>query len=152
MNHPDQSQGSEEKEERKTAEEVAALWIDGLTPCSTTNALNKLRLARDLKEYSNQELESLRKENEQLKYWKESEIKVWSDVLDYMHKRKDLEWGASISDYVLKFLKERDELRVEIKQLREALKELVEIVEFYKCGFADGAHIRLEKARKFLEK
>jgi hypothetical protein len=56
-------------------------------------------------------IKELEKENEQLKYWKESEIKVWSEVLDYMHKRKDLKLGASISDYVLKFLKERDELK-----------------------------------------
>jgi hypothetical protein len=42
--------------EKKTAEEVATLWIDGLTPCSTTNALNKLRLASDLVEFSNQQL------------------------------------------------------------------------------------------------
>lgn len=48
------------------------------------------------------------KEIKELKAWKESEIMIWSPILDFMHKHGDemgLKLGESISEFILEGLK-----------------------------------------------
>ena len=50
----------------------------------------------------------LKEENEQLKRWKKSEIKLWRPILEYMHLNGHLfgmKLGESITDKVLEVLK-----------------------------------------------
>lgn len=56
----------------------------------------------------------LQKENEELKYWKESEIKLWLPVIEYMQKNPLLKPGDSISTQTLKFLKAYTEIVIAI--------------------------------------
>ncbi|HZI24823.1 MAG TPA: hypothetical protein VFD46_07095, partial [Chryseolinea sp.] len=39
---------------------------------------------------------------EELRYWKESEIKLWGPILDFMQRDKTMKLGESISEEVLR--------------------------------------------------
>lgn len=62
------------------------------------------------------EVERLQGENEQLKLWKESEIRLWGPLLDYMQKNPFLKPGDSISQKSLEFLKEYTAILERLKQ------------------------------------
>lgn len=61
------------------------------------------RMLEEIKKVS-----ALTKENEELKAWKQSEIKLWRPILEYMHLNGHLfgmKLGESITDKVLEVLK-----------------------------------------------
>lgn len=83
-------------EEKETVENLAALWIDGLTPCCPNNPLNKLRLIEDITAYVNQELSPIQSE---LAAAKES-IKELLPILEYYCNNappKKWAWGDILS-------------------------------------------------------
>jgi DNA repair exonuclease SbcCD ATPase subunit len=65
----------------------------------------------------------LEKELADLRAWKVSEIKLWGPVIEFMQKHPDLQVGDSISEHVLKFLKEHLDLRAELETLNRRMKE-----------------------------
>ena|SRR5688572_20533141 len=110
-----------------TAEELAAIWIDGLTPGCANNALNKLRLADDVKTYSEQEafteLQSLRDQLAQEDHKAVFILSLQKQLAAKEEELKNVRTGWEVTGKRL-FDKEEENLK-----LREALKELVPIVE-----------------------
>jgi hypothetical protein len=83
---------------------------------------------------ANDKVVALQDDIEELKKWKQSEIQLWLPILEYMHKHPELKLGCSIPEYVLKFLKERDEVRKSLKALLPIAKEGVRYARKYSMG------------------
>lgn len=73
-----------------------------------------------LNKSEHERMAEIENENQKLKYWKESEIKLWLPVIEYMQKHSELKLGESIVKRALDFLKERDQLEKNLKQERSA--------------------------------
>lgn len=67
----------------------------------------------------------LQNEIKELKYWKESEMKLWGPIIDYAQTHQSelgLKLGESISEKILRFLKDRTEIRKALESITLSMK------------------------------
>lgn len=95
---------------------------------------SKLRDYQDrcAESFSWHDMNKLQKEIDQLKKWKKEQLTVqsWWDQVDiYVREHEEAPLGSIVANTCLRFLKERDELIKEVKNLRHLNKENVELIE-----------------------
>jgi len=86
-----------------------------------------IKCAEQRDEYKHQ-LNAANKEIEQLKRWKKEQLTVqswWDKVDSYVRDHDDAPLGGFVANTCLNFLKERDELKAEVKKLKEDIIDYV---------------------------
>ena len=78
--------------------------------------------------FSYEDMYKLEKEIDQLKRWKKEQLTVqswWDKVDSYVRDHDDAPLGGFVANTCLNFLKERDELKAEVKKLKEDIIDYV---------------------------
>jgi len=91
---------------------------------------SKLRDYQDkyAESFSHNDMDKLQKEIDQLKRWKKEQLTVqswWDKVDKYVRDHDDAPLGGIVANTCLNFLKERDELKAEVKKLKEDIVDYV---------------------------
>lgn len=69
--------------------------------------------------------DTLYEELKRLMDWKESEMKIWGPVFDYMRKNTRVKLGEGVSEKTLEFLKDSEKQYEEMQKLKKAMRSII---------------------------
>jgi len=93
------------------------------------------------KSFSNNDMDKLQKEIDQLKRWKKEQLTVqswWDKVDSYVRDHDDAPLGGFVANTCLNFLKERDELKKLSEELKATTKHAIEDRDRWHNLFEEG--------------
>lgn len=87
----------------------------------------------------------LKKEVERLTYWKESEIELWSPLIDWFQANRNVKPGTLISEEALRRSQEYERLQAENESLKKVLIESSETIQHLVSEYANGTSMAAEE-------